>query len=136
MELLTLPSNWSSVLLAQLIKSTFVSPPNWIPKAHITIADNKEDATMAATNATEAVQIFMDGSGIDGGIGAAAILQRNGKSDRCLRFHLGSALNYTVYNGEQVRMLLGLTLLLGENNVPSGFMGVDNQAAIQATLAR
>ena len=110
-------------------------PPNWIPRTRITIADNKEDATTAATNATEEVQIFTDGSGIDGGIGAAAILRRNGKPDRCLRFHLGSALDYTVYNGEQVGMLLGLTLLLGESNVPSVFMGVDNQAAIQATLA-
>ena len=110
-------------------------PPNWIPKTRVTIADNKEDATTAVTNATEVVQVFTDGSGIDGGIGAAAILRRRGKPDKCLRFHLGSDRNYTVYNGEQVGMILGLTLLLSEDRVPSVFMGVDNQAAIQATLA-
>ena len=110
-------------------------PPNWTPKTKITIADNKEDATTATANATEVVQVFTDGSGIDGGIGAAAILRRRGKPDKCLRFHLGNDTDYTVYNGEQVGMLLGLTLLLSEHNVPSAFMGVDNQAAIQATQA-
>ena len=51
-------------------------PPNWTPKTRITIAGSKEEATAAVTNATETVQVFTDGSGIDGGIGAAAILRR------------------------------------------------------------
>ena len=49
-------------------------PPNWTPKTRITIAGSKEEATAAVTNATETVQVFTDGSGIDGGIGAATIL--------------------------------------------------------------
>ena len=32
-------------------------------------------------------------------------------------------------------MILGLTLLQGKHNIPSTFMGVDNQAAILATQA-
>ena len=67
---------------------------------------------------------------------ATAILRRQGRPDNLiLHFHLGSDHHYMVYNGEQVGMLLGLTLLLGERNVPSVYMGVDNQAAILATIA-
>ena len=43
----------------------------------------------------------MDGSGYNGGIGAAAVLRRRGRQDKLLPFYLG---NEQVYNGEQVGM--------------------------------
>jgi len=98
-------------------------------------ADSKEDAIRDAEQATEEIQIFTDGSGYHGGIGAAAVLRRRGKPEKILRFHLGSDEHHTVFNGEQIGMLLGLELLRRERNVRTVYMGVDNQAAILATLA-
>jgi len=109
--------------------------PKWEPSVSTLIADSKEDAIWDARRAEEDIQIFTDGSGYQGGIGAAAILRRRGKPERVLRYHLGSDKHYTVFNGEQVGMLLGVELLNRERNVCSVYMGVDNQAAIQATTA-
>ena len=65
-----------------------------------------------------------------------AVLRRPGRNDKILHYHLGSEKEYTVYNGEQVGMVLGVELLQREGNVHSAYMGVDNQAAIQAVLSR
>ena len=82
------------------------------------------------------MQIFMDRSGYNEGIGAAAILRRPGKADKILRFHLGSTKEYTVYNGEQIGMVLGAELLRREGYIHLAYMAVDNQAAIQAVLSQ
>ena len=50
-------------------------PPEWIPAMDIHIDGRKEDAVKRAEEANEEVQIFTDGSGHSGGIGAAAILR-------------------------------------------------------------
>jgi len=109
--------------------------PKWEPCVSTLIADSKEDAVQDAGRAAEEIQIFTDGSGYQGGIGAAAVLRRRGKPERVLRYHLGSDKHYMVFNGEQVGMLLGVELLNRERYVCSVYMGVDNQAAIQATTA-
>ena len=111
-------------------------PPEWIPSTDIHIDGRKEDAVKCAEEANEEVQIFTDGSGHSGGIGAAAILRRRGRQDKILCFHLGSETEHTVYNAEQIGMLLGAKLLWQENNVDTVYMGVDNQAAIRATISR
>ena len=85
--------------------------PKWEPRVSTLIADSKEDAVRDAGRAEEDVQIFTDGSGYQGGIGAAAVLRRRGKPERALRYHLGSDKHYTVFNGEQIGMLLGVELL-------------------------
>ena len=110
--------------------------PKWVPLTKITVDEDKDDAMKRAREATEEIQIFTDGSGIDNNIGAAAILRRHGQPDKILRFHLGSHTHHTVYNGEQVGMVLGAKLLRREPNVRSVYMGVDNQAAILATVSR
>ena len=110
--------------------------PKWNPNVAIVIDGVKEEAVERANKAQEEVQIFTDGSGFNNGIGAAAILRRPGKADKILRFHLGSAKEHTVYNGEQVGMVLGAELLRREGYLHSAYMGVDNQAAIQAVLSR
>ena len=62
-------------------------------------------------------------------------MRRQGKPEKVLWYHLGSDKHYTVFNGEQVGMLLGVELLRKERNVQSVYMGVDNQAAILATTS-
>ena len=111
-------------------------PPKWNPDIEVIIDGNKEEAVKRANEAREEIQIFTDGSGYNGGIGAAAVLRRPGRNDKILRYHLGSEKEYTVYNGEQVGMVLGAELLRREGDVHSAYMGVDNQAAIQAVLSR
>ena len=64
-----------------------------------------------AEEANEEVQIFTDGLGHSGGIGAAAILRQRGREDRVLRFYLRSEMEHTIYNAEQIGMLLGAELL-------------------------
>lgn len=81
-------------------------------------------------------QCVTDGSGLNDNIGATAILRRRGQAVSVLRYHLGSKSHYTVYNGEQIGMLLGAELLRRETNVRSVYTGVDNQAAIMATVSR
>jgi len=85
--------------------------PKWEPSVSTLIADSKEDAIWDARRAEEDIQIFTGRSGYQGGIGAAAILRRRGKPERVLQYHLGSDKHYTVFNGEQVGMLLGVELL-------------------------
>jgi len=57
----------------------------------ISIANDKEQSKTEANNATEKVKVFADGSEINGKLGAAAVLLRQGKPPRVLHFHLGDA---------------------------------------------
>ena len=86
-------------------------PPEWTPATDIHINGRKEDVVKRAEEANEEVQIFTDGSGHSGGIGAAAILRQRGREDRVLRFYLRSEMEHTIYNAEQIGMLLGAELL-------------------------
>ena len=85
------------------------------------------------------IKIFSDGSGIEGMIGAAAVLYRltNGNqiTKRVLRYCLGPETKHTVYKGEVVGEILAQHLLLNE---PRSFgchasMYINNQASIMAT---
>ncbi|KAF8880970.1 hypothetical protein BD779DRAFT_1675634 [Infundibulicybe gibba] len=83
------------------------------------------------------IRIYSDGSGIDGKIGAAAVLYRDGIPKHTLRYQLGSDHHHTVYEGEGVGIILGLELLRKEakGSVTRVRMGVDNQAAITSTAS-
>ena len=83
--------------------------------------------------ASEAVQIFTDGSAIDGKVGAAAVLTRAGNPPRALHLHLGPESEHTVHEAELVGILLGMHLISTEKHGSTSFaLGVDNQAAIKA----
>jgi ribonuclease HI len=99
----------------------------------VRIAENREDSTKEAENAPEEIQVFSDGSAINGKVGAAAILIRAGNPPRTLHFHLGPEKEHTVHEAELVGVLLGLQLIKTEKHRSTTFMlGVDNQAAIKA----
>ena len=109
--------------------------PKWTPNVTTLIADKKEEAIRDAERSEEEIQIFMDGSGYQRGISAAVVLRRRGQPEKTLCFHLGSNKHYTVFNGEQIDMLLGVELLCREQNILSIYMGIDNQAVILATTS-
>ncbi|KAG2111306.1 uncharacterized protein F5147DRAFT_525510, partial [Suillus discolor] len=91
----------------------------WIPDIEVHIAESKTAAYLEDTLAVEELRVYSDGSAIEGGVGAAAVLME----------------------GEQkiVGMLLAVQLLeeemRGRRDVPTMALGVDNQAAVHATMA-
>ena len=99
----------------------------------ISISEDRESSMREAANAEEEVQVFSDGSAMEGKVGAAAILLRAGKPARALHFHLGSEDKHTVHEAELVGILLGLHLISTESKNGTTFaLGSDNQAAIKA----
>ena len=108
--------------------------PKWEPDLAIRIADNKELAKQEDTADETPIKVYTDGSGLEGRIGAAAVLYRNGVLKGKRRMQLGSTKHHTVYEGEGVGMLLGLELIREERRVEGMVsMGTDNTAAIIAT---
>ena len=97
------------------------------------IPSSKEESKRADANATEQIKVYSDGSAHDGKVGAAAVLQREGKQDRTLKLHLGTMEQHTVYEAELVGMIMGLHLIKTEaKNKTKCVLNVDNQAALVA----
>src|SRR5260370_25229962 len=99
----------------------------------ISVAPNKESLKKEAQNAMEDIQVFMDGSVIDGKVGAAAVLTRQGKDHRILHLHLRRADSFNNYEAELAGLLLGMHLIKTEKATRRHTaIGMDNQAAISA----
>jgi ribonuclease HI len=82
--------------------------------------------------AEEEIQVFADGSALEGKVGAAAILLRTGKPTHSLHFHLSKEKEHTAHEAELVGILLGLHLISTEKRGGTTFaLGCDNQAAIK-----
>ena len=98
----------------------------------ISIPENRSGAIAEAASATEEIQIYSDGSAIDGKVGAAAILMKSGTITKTLHYHLGPASEHTVHEAELVGLILGLHLIRTER-IGSKRMaiGIDNQAVIR-----
>jgi len=110
----------------------------WQPSIKTRIAPTKDIAIREEEDDPAFIKIFSDGSGIEGNIGAAAVLYRlqDGKTTkRVLRYCLGPETKHTVYEGEVVGGIMAQELLHKEIR---GFgrrvsMYIDNQASIQST---
>jgi len=110
--------------------------PKWKSKLRTHIATKQEKAVEEECNNRSDIRIYADGSGIEGNIGAAAVLYRNGRLRRSLKCQLGTILHHTVHEGELVGVGLGFDLLWKEAAYHSVAFFVDNQAAIQRTNSR
>jgi ribonuclease HI len=107
--------------------------PKWEPDVAIRIAGSKELAKEEDLADKTPIKVYMDGSGFEGQIGAAAVLYRNGVLKSKRRMRLGAMKQHTVYEGEGVGMILGLELIREEQQVGGLVsMGIDNTAAITA----
>jgi hypothetical protein len=60
-------------------------------------------------------------------------LTREGRELKILHFHLGPALQHTVYEAEVVGMILAVQLLRQEQGKLIAVIGINNQVAILAT---
>jgi ribonuclease HI len=108
--------------------------PQWKPPFSTHIEGSKEKAKESAGARREDIQIYTDGSGYRGGIGAAATSWRTGRGKKTLKLHLGSDRRQIVYGGEVTGLILAMELLRKETRpFDSVFIGIDNQAAIKAT---
>ena len=108
--------------------------PTWTPNLAIRVADTKERAKQEDEVDRARVKVYSDGSGLEGQIGAAVVLYRDGELRAVKRYKLGSEKHHTVYEGEGIGMLLGMELLREERDEVGGMvpLGVDSQAAIVA----
>ena len=108
--------------------------PKWESDVAIRIAGCKEVAKAEDLADEARIKVYTDGSGIEGMIGAAAVLYRDGVLKKKRRMRLGSTTHHTVYEGEGVGMILGLELIREEVDIEGMIsMGTDNTAAITAT---
>ena len=97
------------------------------------IADSREDSIREMKNAQEEIQIYTDGSTINGKVGVAAILLRAGNPPCVLHIHIGPEKEHTVHEAELAGMLLGMHLISTESQGNTTFtIRVDNQVAIKA----
>ena len=110
--------------------------PGYNPAFKTVIPPSKEAALpfVNLTNSTMPVQVYSDGSGYEGGIGAVALLYINDRLARVLQVYLGTAKEHTVYEAEGVGLILGLHLLngLSQRLTHTTVMGTDSQAVIKA----
>ncbi|SJL06791.1 uncharacterized protein ARMOST_10133 [Armillaria ostoyae] len=108
-------------------------PPHWKSKIKIEIAESMEEAMAMERMDNSDVKAYGDGSGIDGGIGAAAVVFRGGRRVKTLRLRVGSARKHEVYDGEGLALTLCTEPLRGMRNVRTATFSIDNTSAIQAT---
>lgn len=101
----------------------------WTPH----IADSKEQAIAECEQLTDQIQIYSDGSGHKGNIGAAAVLFRAGQRPRTLRIHLGTKDEHTVFEAKEAGLTLAARLLATkqDSSFPVSIL-IDNQASILA----
>ncbi|KAF5317968.1 hypothetical protein D9619_012015 [Psilocybe cf. subviscida] len=120
----------------------------WQAKHTIAIEETKEVAMLVDTVDETEIQVYADGSGIGGMIGAAAVLYRRVEVEEdgneseivqrergTLSYQLGDATCHTVYEGEEVGILLALELIRRETRVRQAAICIDNQAAIRASIS-
>jgi len=118
---------------------TIKKAPSWTPPVETQISNTAEEAIELDNTNEDDIKIYTDGSGLDGNIGAAAVLTRGFHPFKIARHYLGPDTEHTVYEGECVGQLLGLHLLnqlRPHLNISTVSIAVDNQASILAHKSR
>jgi ribonuclease HI len=114
--------------------------PHWEFQAECRIVGAKK-AMEEEKEDTAELKIFSDGSGMDGMVGASAVLFKGGSERRSRRFKLGKDTLHEVYDGEGVGLLCAFNLARIESSfsrtsLRSLSIYVDNEAAIRALELR
>ena len=114
--------------------------PRWKPRHRVHILEGKARAAKDDQRWARhgAFRVYTDGSDIDGGVGAAALLYAPGRRrPRILRYYLGPSTRHTVYEAEIVATILGVELLRAERHaIRRASIALDNTAAIRASTLR
>jgi ribonuclease HI len=113
------------------------TPATWTSTMEVEIPVSKKAAQEAEKEDSSIYRVYTDGSGIDGRIGASAVLYEHGVERGALRLHLGDDDEHTVFEGEGVGGCLAMALLLCLPDVwGTVTIVVDSQLAVKATRAR
>ena len=83
---------------------------------HCSTGGDKESIHIAQL-AEEEIKVYMDGSGTNGKVGAAATLMQQGKPNRTLHYHLGLEKEHTVHEAELIGILLAIQLIKPNSKV-------------------
>ena len=105
----------------------------WKPGLTTKVITDTDKVIEEIQNDNPDVKVFTDGSGMEGKIGAAAVLYRNGNLKTKLRHQLGTQRQHTVYEGEGIGIVLGARLISNEWNIWLANFYIDNRASITAT---
>ena len=89
----------------------------WDPAMEVQILEGREEAIEEVTKVRCEVQVYVDGSGINGGVGAVAVLFRNGHEKRVLTKHLGKGKDHTVFEAEVVGLTFAAELVRAEAHI-------------------
>lgn len=89
------------------------------------IKESREDSIAAEKADKAEIKIYTDGSGYEGGAGAAAVMYRNNSANpEILRYHLGDLKDHSTYESEIVGLILAVWLIrklrqdeLGEKDI-------------------
>jgi len=75
------------------------------------------------------MRVYLDGSCIEGKVGAAARMFRQGEL-HALRKHIRDECHHTVYEAEVIRLTLAAEIIARENFIEDAIIGADSQAEI------
>ncbi|KAJ1300203.1 hypothetical protein OPQ81_011951 [Rhizoctonia solani] len=99
------------------------------------VPGGKDEAVADEASCSAMVKIFTDVSMVGGHVGAAAVLQREGREPVKSREYVGTDREHEVYQAEVIGLLMGLELLSREKEVTEAAIFIDNQAVVKTTQA-
>ena len=88
--------------------------PKWKQKHRTHIPKDKEKTLKEMKTITDDITLFTGGSRIDG-VGASAVMYRNGQERQTLHKHLRKEEEHTVFEAEVVGAILGIHLVSKTN---------------------
>lgn len=97
------------------------------------IAKTRDESKQHSAEDKADIRIFTDGSGYEGMAGAAAILYRQRRRPKILRYHLGPLTQHTTFEAEAVGAVLGAALLQKERDITTVTLYIDCQSIITST---
>ena len=80
-------------------------------KARITLVGQDEEQDRGGALGDGEVELYSDGLGLDGMVGAAAVMFKGAQGAKTLRYSLGQLTEHTVYEAEAVGVILALHML-------------------------
>ena len=110
------------------------NPPAYEIKATVWVMGEEDGQQMETEGEEGVIWLYADGSGLEGNVGAAAAMYKQGQEAKVLCYHLGALTDHTVFKVEAVGILLALHLLQFEQDVTKAIIQIDNQAVL-GTLA-
>ncbi|KIK95474.1 hypothetical protein PAXRUDRAFT_140594, partial [Paxillus rubicundulus Ve08.2h10] len=116
----------------ETIQHSRCSPQEQLPY-HCKIAKSHKQVVRLHDASQAAMRVYCDSLGVEGNIGAAAVLFRRGRHPQTLWYHLQMAKKHTVYEAEVVGLSLATELLIKEQDIKLPIaIFIDNQAAIKS----